>query len=105
MLLLDYNEDRSLQTSSKANEVNDNVSQFSKEVMNFHAATEDLQSVSAKVQINTLSPNIGYGGGIYGITDVKRMTAENDFLQMPLKDMIDNAKNERPFHSVQKMVD
>ena len=45
MLLLDYNEDRSLQTSFEANKVNDNMSQSSREVMNFHAATKGLQSV------------------------------------------------------------
>ena len=41
---------------------------------------------SAKVHINTLSPFIGFGGGVYKMTVVKRMTAKEDFLKMPLQD-------------------
>ena len=34
-----------------------------------------------------MSPYIGFGGGTYTMTDVKkRMTAKKDFLKMPLKD-------------------
>ena len=84
MLILDYNEDRSLQTSSNTDDLPD--SESSRGTMNFGTAVRGLQGVTAKVQINTLSPNIGFGGGIYGITDVKRMTAEYDFIQMPFKD-------------------
>ena len=84
MLILDYNEDRSLQTSSNTDDLPD--SESSRGTMNFGTAVRGLQGASAKVQINTLSPNIGFGGGIYGITDVKRMTAEYDFIQMPFKD-------------------
>ena len=47
---------------------------------------ESIQGVSAKIQIDTISPFIGFGGGIYTMTDVKRMTATDDFLMMPLKD-------------------
>ena len=82
LLLLDYNEDRSLQTSSKKN----NAKSFSKETLNFDTAMESIQGVSAKIQIDTISPFIGFGGGIYTMTDVKRMTATDDFLMMPLKD-------------------
>ena len=42
--------------------------------------------MSAKIQINTLSPYIGFGGGSYKMTAVKRMTPKEDFLSMPLKD-------------------
>ena len=82
MFLLDYNEDRSLQTSA-----NQKMSvKLSKEKLNFDTAIETIQGVSAKIQINTLSSHIGFGGGIYKMTVVKRMTASDDFLNMPLKD-------------------
>ena len=111
MLLLDYNEDRSLQTSSNDktmsnpeneilnfdyNDYNDhrslqaffNKKKFlkSSNTLNFATAVESIQGVKAKIQINTLSPFIGFGGGIYTMTVVKRMTAKKDFLKMPLKE-------------------
>ena len=58
----------------------------SKEVLNFDTAVESIQGISAKVQINTLSPYVGYGGGVYTLTDVKRMKAKEDFLKMPLEE-------------------
>ena len=58
----------------------------SKEVLNFDTAVESIQGISAKVQINTLSPYVGFGGGVYTMTDVKRMKAKGDFLKMPLED-------------------
>ena len=82
LFLLDYNEDRSLQTSSKENK----DQRFSKETLNFDTAMESIQGVSAKVQINTISHFVGFGGGIYRMTDVKRMTATDDFLKMPLSE-------------------
>ena len=84
MLLLDYNEERSLQTSSKTEEVE--KSQFSWKIMNFDTAVEGLQGVSAKVQINTLSPFVHFGGGIFSMTDVKKMTTKEDFFKLPLKE-------------------
>ena len=82
MFLLDYNEDRSLQTPVQT----DNGKVSSNEVMNFDNAVESIQSVSAKIHINTLSPYIEYGGGIYTMTGVKRMRATEDFIKMSLKD-------------------
>ena len=82
MFLLDYNEDRSLQTSIETKDSD----KSSNEVMNFDNAVESIQSVSAKIHINTLSPYIGFGGGIYTMTGVKRMGATEDFFKMPLKD-------------------
>ena len=82
LFLLDYNEDRSLQTSSKENK----DQRFSKETLNFDTAMESIQGVLAKVQINTISHFVGFGGGIYRMTDVKRMTATDDFLKMPLNE-------------------
>ena len=81
MLLLDYNEDRSLQISSNDKD----FARSSDKTLNFDAAVESIQEKDAKIQINTLSPYIRFGGGIYKLTDVKRMKASNDFLKMPLK--------------------
>ena len=83
MLLLDYNEDRSLQVPYNNNNTDD-VS--STETLNLDTALKSIQGVSAKIHINTLCPFIGFGGGIHSITDVKRMTAKEDFLRMSLKD-------------------
>ena len=82
MLLLDYNDDLSLRTSPKG----DQGADVAKENINFDTDVESLQRVSAKIHINTLSPYTGFGGGIYKMTDVKRMTAKDDFLMMELKD-------------------
>ena len=82
MLLLDYNDDLSLRTSPKREGSGD----VAKENINFDTDVESLQRVSAKIHINTLSPYTGFGGGIYSMTGVKRMTASSDFLRMPWKD-------------------
>ena len=82
ILLLDYNEDRSLQASSNEKE----VLKIANETLNLDTAVESIQGVSAKVHIDTLSPYTGFGGGIYTLTDVKKMTAKDDFLGMPLND-------------------
>ena len=82
LLLLDYNEDRSLQTSSRE----EKFVNFSKNKLHFGTAIQSLQGESAKIQINTLSPYISFGGGIYKMTDVKRMTPKEDFLKMALED-------------------
>ena len=82
MLLLDYNEDRNLQLSSKKKDDIDSSNQ----TLNFDTAVESIQGVTAKIQINTISPYVGFGGGIYKMTAIKRMTAKEDFLKMPLKE-------------------
>ena len=69
MLIIDLNEDRSLQESS--NETH---------------AFRGPQFSWAKIHINTPYPYINFGSGTYQMTDVKRMTAKEDFLKMPLKD-------------------
>ena len=81
-MLLDYNEDRSLQASPRKPK----AVTVSKGTLNFDTSLESIQGVSAKVHINTLSPYVGFGGGMYSITDVKRMSVTDDFLQMALKD-------------------
>ena len=55
-------------------------------MLNLDVAIGNIQGVSAKVQINALSPYIGFGGGIYMMSVVKRMSVKEDFLKMPLED-------------------
>ena len=81
MFLLDYNEERSLHTSP----YDDKSVKYSEESLNFDIDS-DIHEESAKIHINTLSPFVGFGGGSFLMTDVKRMTAKEDFLKMPLKD-------------------
>ena len=83
MMLLDYNEDRSIQTTSVAKE--DNVV-FPKTKMHLGTTDGSLQGMAAKVHIHTLSPYVGFGGGRYKMTVVKRMKAKADFLGMAFKD-------------------
>ena len=58
LLLLDYNEDRSLHSVP----YKDKGSNYSTDTLNFGIDT-DIQEVSAKIYINTLSPSVGFGGG------------------------------------------
>ena len=82
MLLLDYNEDLSLHVSLN----NDLTESLSNDIISFDTATESIQGSLAKVQINTLSPYVGFGGGSYQMTSVKRVTAKDEFLKMSSKD-------------------
>ena len=82
MMLLDYNDDLSIQTFP--NETED--AKGSRKTLNFDMAVESLQVNSAKIHIDTLTPYTGFSGGIYKMTDVKKMSATSDFLKMPLKD-------------------
>ena len=54
--------------------------------LNFGTAIGSIREVAAKVQINTLTPYFDFGGGSYKMSDVKRMTAKEDYLNMPVKD-------------------
>ena len=78
LLVLDYNEERSIQTSLDQSE------RASMNTLNFDASVESIQGDAAKIHIGTLSPFVSFGEGIYTMTDVKRMTAKDDFLSMPL---------------------
>ena len=82
MLLLDYNEDRSILASLGQTEDLDSTEM---DTLNMDA-TESLQAKEAKVHIDTLSSIKGFGGGTYKMTAVKRMTVTDDFLNMPLED-------------------
>ena len=77
VLLLDYNEDRSVQIPTDVKR-----KEYSRK--NVRAAVGP-SALAAKVQIETLSPYQGFGQGIYKMSVVKRMTAKNDFLKLPLK--------------------
>ena len=81
MLLLDYNEDRSIHASLHTEE----KLEASTTEMKLGTAYKALRGIEAKVQIDTLTPHIGFGGGKYKMTGVKRMSAKNDFLKMDSK--------------------
>ena len=78
MLLLDYNEDLSIQPP--LNRSRPLLNPLSLDMEN----SGDEEDMKAKVQVNTLSPIIGFGGGSFKLTDVKRMTTSDDFLKMSL---------------------
>ena len=82
MILLDYNEDRSVKATSYLTK----PKASNRRTLNFDTAVGSIQSSSAKIHINTLSPYTGFGGGIYKMSDVKKMTVKEDFLKMELKD-------------------
>ena len=86
MLLLDYNEERSLQMNTVPTEKQ--IEKVSKEKLNLNTAIQSVQYNSSKIHINTLSPYINFDGGIYKMTAVKRISAKDDFLQMPFDDRI-----------------
>ena len=78
MLLLDYNNELSLQPNSGLSDIGRSKS--------IYLDTVDSDHYEAKIHINTLSQMTHFGGGSYKMTDVKRMTAKPDFLKMPFKD-------------------
>ena len=82
MLVLDYNEDRTLQISSEE-EKHANI-HASKGTMDFDVEIQGLQRESAKVHIGSLSPYTHFGGGIYTMTLVKNLRSTNSFLEMLL---------------------
>ena len=83
MLLLDYNEDLSLYTSRTG--ISNETETFNSTKLNLKTSVNH-QGSKAKLQINTISPKIGFGGGSYRMTAVKRMTAKSNFLKMLFKD-------------------
>ena len=78
MILLDYNEDRSLTSPFKTHHMS-----FSSNIttMNLDPAG-NYQQDKAKIKIDTLSNYVGFGGGSYKMISVKRMTGTPDFLGM-----------------------
>ena len=83
LLLLDYNEQLSLQTFFQKKESSANPSDM---FINFENKLESKQIESAKIHIDNLSSYNGFGEGVYTMTDVKRMTSKEDFLKLPIKD-------------------
>ena len=84
MLVLDSNEDRSVQTSSKTEEDNSALGDMSRWTMNMGNSHRSHMTSSIKIKIGTLSSNEHFGGGVCTMTDVKRMNVKDDFLKMPL---------------------
>ena len=82
MLLLDYNEDRSINASLDQTE---EVDPTEMNTLNMDV-TDSLQTEEANVHINTLSSFKGFGGGTYKMTAVKKMTVSDDFLKMTPED-------------------
>ena len=89
MLLLDYNEQYSIQTA-KQQLLNPSALLQGLGVvikgMNMETSARSIQDTAAKVYIHTLVPYVGFGGGRYKITNAKRMTAKSDFLDMSFED-------------------
>ena len=81
--LLDYNTERSIQTTPKKE---DSSLMSSSSFINYDQDVVDEKIKCAKVHIDTLSAYDGFCEGSYFITDVKRMWSKEDFLDMPLKD-------------------
>ena len=79
MLLLDYNEDRSLQQIFK----DQLVQGMESDENNLYLDSVDNENLEAKIHMNTLSQKRYFGGGAYKMTDVKKMTSNDDFLKMP----------------------
>ena len=78
MLVLDYNEDRSLTMPAKNGETFDSLNITT---MSFDPSG-DFQHQKAKIKIDTLSNYAGFGGGNYKMTSVKRMTTTSAFLNI-----------------------
>ena len=87
MLLLDYNEDRSIYAS---NPTDVSFMQSMLGILGISRHTDSLsmdgsasiQRKEAKVHIDTLSSFKGFGGGAYKMTAVKKMTSTDAFLNM-----------------------
>ena len=89
-LLVDYQGELSIHTSPKQEKKqigkkNSALLNSNSALLNFNTAHSSDTEV-AKVHIDTLSSFMGLGGGNYAMTAVKRMTAKEDFLKMPLKE-------------------
>ena len=82
-LLVDYQDELSIHSPTKQEKKqkhNENSA-----LLNFNTV-DSANTEVAKVHIDTLSSFMGFGGGNYEMTVVKRMTAKEDFLKMPLKE-------------------
>ena len=82
MLLLDYQEDLKIyQPLEEKDDIN------SKIIRTLNLDTmEGILREEARIQIQTLSFDKGFGEGAYKMSDVKKMTAKSGFLDMPLED-------------------
>ena len=78
LFLIDYQEDLSLQYSSDEEDQPDDEAILKMDL----SSNRGMEKDAAKIHIDTLSPFKSYGGGSFKMTDVKRMTAKMDFLEM-----------------------
>ena len=85
LLVLDNNEDRSLQTSSSQVEEKLAKDDLSGLTMNLGIPNKRA-GIAVKTKIGILSQNNHFGDGKCKMTVVKRMSAKADFLKMPLGD-------------------
>ena len=82
LLLIDQNEDRSINISPKGK-----TPTRSKNLLNYdNDKFERKQRESIKIHIDTLSPFDGFGGGQYWLAAVKKMTPKKGFLGMDFRD-------------------
>ena len=87
MLILDNNEERSLQLDTESKNWNAeallHLGVLKKGTLYLGTAFRNIQKFSPKIHINTLSPFVHFGGGIFKMTSVKKINAKSDFLNMP----------------------
>ena len=92
LLLLDYQEDLSLNPPRLGSTVSSAIGSLLSTLEHVTVETLNIDSVEevgeeeVKVQIGTLSPFKGFGVATCKMSVVKRMTAKPDFLKMPFKD-------------------
>ena len=80
VLLIDYNDDRSINISPNS------LTGSSKTRLNYDNKFERKRRESVNIHIDTLSPFDGFGGGQYWMSAVKKMTPKRDFLGMDFRD-------------------
>ena len=82
VLLIDHNDDRSINISPK----DKSQTRSSKTRLNYDNKFERKERESVKIHLNTLSPFNGFGGGQYWMSAVKKMTPKRDFLGMDFRE-------------------
>ena len=72
-------------TASSKSKV-DNLARPSNTLINYDNKYGKKEKESVKIHTHTLAPYDGYGGGLYWMTSVKKMTSKKDFMDMDFKD-------------------
>ena len=88
-LLLDYNDDYWLysldQVQKQFDRKREEKDSTDYKHINTGSADEAFPYTRAKIQVDALSPGVGFGQGHLKLWNVKRIAAKNDFLNMPLE--------------------